>query len=79
MRVVKSDFTIDNVKDGLRKRVKDFDRYRFAIVISQGIINVEAGIYGEASVDAGGKILEHTLKELAPRVNKIIESYKRKK
>lgn len=76
--MTKLEFTINNVKEGLRQKVKDFDRYRFTVTQSQGIVTVEAGVYGEASVDARGKDLKEILDELAPRVAKIIESYKGK-
>jgi len=72
----------DKIKEELRKRIADFDKYNFHIEESDGIIAVQPvgpELHGyEVDVDTGGESFDRSMDELAYKVSKLIGIYKNK-
>lgn len=80
--MVETNFVIDKVNDQLKKRIKNFDKYRFGFELNNGIIVISchgAGVQGyETEVDMGGKTFERAINELIPKVINLIKTCKEK-
>lgn len=72
----------NKIREELRKRIIDFDKYNFSVKESNGIIAVQpigSDFVGhEAEVDAGGRNFERVMGELIPKVINLIKVYKEK-
>lgn len=77
-----TNLSVEKIRNELREKIKDFDRYNLKIELDNAIVTIECvgvGLAGyEIDVDAGGKTFDRVINELVPKMINLIETCKKK-